>query len=41
MTSQSGESLLIAAAEGGSIALFDWLVENYQLGADQWSEVSN
>lgn len=41
MAWQSGNSVLIAAAEVGSIALFDWLVETFSLNADQWSEVSN
>lgn len=37
---QNGKSVLAAAAEVGSIALFDWLVETYQLDPDQWSAVS-
>lgn len=40
MAWQNGRSVLAAAAEVDSIALFDWLVETYQLDPDQWSVVS-
>ena len=37
---QDGGSLLLPAAESGSIEVVDWLVHKYKLPPNQWSEVS-
>ena len=36
---QDGGSLLIPAAQSGSLALFDWMVDRFKLSPYQWSEV--